>query len=89
MDEKLSDVCKAHEKEVADMNAVNAVLKAHLEKSRADSEACEKEKEKDEKQIEELMEKLAQFEKDMTVATQVCNIHSLCILCGAVVKSVH
>ena len=37
MDEKLSDVCKAHEKEVATMNAANAVLKAQLEKALADS----------------------------------------------------
>jgi hypothetical protein len=50
MKEKLSEVCKAHDKELANMNAANAVLKAHLEKTRADSEASsEKEKEKAEK----------------------------------------
>ena len=90
MKEKLSDVCTAHEKELADMNAANAVvLKAHLDKTRAGSEASEKEKEKAEKQIEELMKKLSDFEKDMAVGTQVCNTHSLFILCSAVVKSVH
>jgi len=86
MEEKLRDVCKAHEKERADMNAANTVLKAHLEKTRAGSE---KEKEKAEKQIEELMKKLSDFEKDMAVGAQVCNTHSLFILCSAVVKSVH
>ena len=87
MEEKFRDVCTAHEKELADMNAANAaVLKAHLDKTR---EASEKEKEKAEKQIEELMKKLSDFEKDMAVGTQVCNTHSLFILCSAVVKSVH
>ena len=90
MEEKFRDVCTAHEKELADMNAANAaVLKAQLEKTRACSEASEKEKEKAEKQIEELMKKLSDFEKDMAVGTQVCNTHSLFILCSAVVKSVH
>ena len=90
MEKKLSDVCKAHEKELADMNAANAVLKAHLEKTRADSEASsEKEKEKAEKQIEGLMKKLSEFENDMAVDTQVSNTHSRFILCSAVVKSVH
>jgi hypothetical protein len=32
----LSEDCKAHEKELADMNAANAVLKAQLEKALAD-----------------------------------------------------
>ena len=89
MEEKFRDVCTAHEKELADMNAANAVLKALLDKTRAGSEACEKEKEKAEKQIEELMKKLSDFEKDMAVGTQVCNTHSLFIMCSAVVKSVH
>ena len=42
-----------------------------------------------EKKNEELLQKLAKFEKDMAVGTQVCNTHSLFILCSAVVKSVH
>ena len=83
MEKKLSDVCKAHEQELANVNAANAVMKAHLEKTRA------QEKEKVEKRIEELMKKLAEFEKDMAVGAQVCNTHSLFILCSAVVKSVH
>jgi len=89
MEQKLSDVCKAHEQELADMNTANAVMKAHLEKTRADSDGGQKEKEKAEKRIEELMKKLAEFEKDMAFGTQVCNTHSLFILCSAVVKSVH
>jgi hypothetical protein len=43
-------------------------------------EACAKEKEKAEKQIEELMKKLAKFEKDMAVGAEVCNAHSLPIV---------
>jgi hypothetical protein len=35
MEKKLSDVCKAHEKELADMNAVNTVLKAKLQNALA------------------------------------------------------
>ena len=35
MEVKLSEVCKAHERELADMNAANAVLKAQLEKALA------------------------------------------------------
>jgi len=35
MEKKLSDVCKAHEKELADMNAANAVLKAKLQNALA------------------------------------------------------
>ncbi len=78
MKEKFRDVCTAHEKELADMNAANAaVLKAQLEKTRAGSEASEKEKEKAEKQIEELMKKMAAFEKDMAVGAQVCNAHEI------------
>ena len=71
------------------MNAANAVLKAHLEKTGAGSEASEKEKQKAEKQIEGLMKKLSEFEKDMAVGTQVSDTHSRFILCSAVVKSVH
>ena len=41
MDEKLSDVCKAHEKEVADMNAANTVLKAQLEKALFEKEIAD------------------------------------------------
>ena len=35
MEEKLSEVCKAHKRELVDMNAANAVLKAQLEKALA------------------------------------------------------
>ena len=35
LEERLSEVCKAHEKELADMNAENAVLKDQLEKALA------------------------------------------------------
>ena len=35
MEKKWSDVCKAHEKELADMNAANAVLKAKLQNALA------------------------------------------------------
>jgi predicted translin family RNA/ssDNA-binding protein len=48
-------------------------------------EACEKEKKKAEEQIEELMKKLAKFEKDMAFGAQVCNTYSL--LCGTVTHS--
>jgi hypothetical protein len=48
-------------------------------------EACAKEKEKAEKQIEELMKKLAKFEKDVAFGAQVCNTYSL--LCGTVTHS--
>ena len=40
-------------------------------------EACAKEKEKAEKQIEELMKTLAKFEKDIAVGAEVCNALSL------------
>ena len=82
MKEKFRDVCTAHEKELADMNAANAaVLKAHLDKTRAGSEASEKEKEKAEKQIEELMKKMAEFGKDMAIGAQVCNTHEIAPYC--------
>ncbi len=35
MEEKFRDVCTAHEKELADMNAANAVLKAKLQNALA------------------------------------------------------
>ena len=35
MEENLRDVCKAHEKECADMNAANTVLKAKLQNALA------------------------------------------------------
>ena len=81
MKEKLSHVCKAQEKELADMNAANAVLKAQLESTGAGSEASEKEKEKAEKQIEELMKKMAEFGKDMAIGAQVCNTHEIAPYC--------
>ena len=36
MEEKLSEVSKAHEKELANMNAANTVLKAQLQKALTD-----------------------------------------------------
>jgi chromosome segregation ATPase len=58
-------------------NEANTVLKAQLEKALADSEASAKDKDKAEKENEELLKKLAKFEKDMAVGAQVCNTPSL------------
>ena len=58
-------------------NEANTVLKAQLEKALADSEASAKDKDKAEKENEELLKKLAKFEKDMAVGAEVCNAHSL------------
>jgi hypothetical protein len=71
MDEKLSDVCKAHEKEVADMTAANTVLKAQLEKELSEKEIA------DMKAANAVLK--AQLEKalaDSKHMAQVCNTHS-------------
>ena len=77
MDEKLSDVCKAQEMEIADMNAANTVLKAQLEKALFEKEIA------DMKAANAVLK--AQLEKalaDSKHMAQVWNTHSL--LNGAV-----
>jgi len=72
MDEKLSDVCKAHEKEVADMTAANTVLKAQLEKALFEKEIA------DMNAANAVLK--AQLEKalaDSKHIAQVCNTQSL------------
>jgi hypothetical protein len=51
LEERLSDVCKAHETELADMNAANAVVKAKTVSAEADA------------QLDELKERLAALEE--------------------------
>ena len=56
LEERLSDVCKAHETELADMNAANAVVKAKT----ASAEAALHSKDA---QLDELKERLAALEE--------------------------
>ncbi len=77
MKENLSEACKAHEMELANMNAANAVMKAQLGKARADVKDLQEETEdrqaensalrshliRDNERIKQLREELASNRK--------------------------
>jgi chromosome segregation ATPase len=89
MGEKLIEVCKAHENELADMNAANAVLKAQLcfrqegiETLKAQVSALEKQLEETQEegkdQIERLEARIAVLDRELEGAALVSEHESIC-----------
>ena len=89
LEESLSDVCKAHENELADMNAANAVLKAQLcfrqegiETLKAQVSALEKQLEETQEegkdQIERLEARIAVLDRELEGAALVSEHESIC-----------